>query len=51
MSFSVSCCSCLGFFSLLGAIFYLTCAAMVYNKNKVFIEHKIGLDIFTVSDD
>lgn len=31
--------------SLLGFLFYLTCWYMVWNRNIVFLEHKVGFDV------
>lgn len=46
-----SCCSCLGTFSFLGAIFYGILAVMTLRRNIVFLEHKVGMDQFTWTDE
>jgi len=51
MSFKTSCCSCLGLFSLLGALFYATMAIMVWNRNQVFLEHKVGFNVHTTTEE
>lgn len=51
MSGTVFCCSCLGLFSILGVFFYTACAIMIYNRNMVFIEKKMELDFFTITDE
>ena len=51
MGFKPTCCFGLGFFSFLGAIFYLISAYMVYIRNLVFISHKAGMDMFNSTDE
>ena len=51
MGFKPTCCFGLGFFSFLGAIFYLISAYMVYNRNLVFISHKAGMDMFNSTNE
>jgi hypothetical protein len=43
-------CSFCGFLSLLGSIFYGILATMVFRRNVVFLEHKLGMDQFTWTD-
>lgn len=50
MGLKSTCCTCLGFFSLLGCLFYITTAIMVLRRNLVFLEHKAGLNIFTMTE-
>ena len=45
-----SCCTFCGFLSMLGAIFYCILAIMVFRRNVVFLEHKLGMDQFTWTD-
>ena len=49
MGLKATFCTCLGFFSALGCLFYITMAIMVMRKNLVFLEHKAGLNIFTMT--
>jgi hypothetical protein len=49
MGLKATCCTCLGFFSLLGCLFYITTAIMVLRRNLVFLEHKAGLNQFTMT--
>ena len=51
MGFKPTCCFGLGFFSFLGAIFYLIAAYMVYNRNLVFLSHKAGMDLFQSTEE
>ena len=51
MGFKPTACFGLGFFSFLGAIFYLISAYMVHNRNLVFISHKAGMDMFTSTEE
>ena len=51
MGFKPGACFGLGFFSFLGAIFYLIAAYMVYNRNLVFLSHKAGMDLFTTTEE
>ena len=51
MGFKPTCCWGLGFFSFLGAIFYLIAAYMVYNRNWVFLSHKAGMDMFKSTEE
>ena len=51
MGFKPTCCFGLGFFSFLGAIFYLISAYMVYNRNFVFLSHKAGMDLFQSTEE
>ena len=39
------CCYAGAILSLLGCLFYMTCAVMVSRGNAVFLEHKAGVDI------
>ena len=48
--FSSSCCGFCGLVSFLGVIFYLTCAVMLSRRNLVFIEHKMQMDMFTMTE-
>jgi len=48
--FSSSCCGFCGLVSFLGVIFYLTCAVMLSRRNLVFIEHKMHMDMFTMTE-
>jgi len=50
MGLKATCCTCLGFFSLLGCLFYITTAIMVLRRNLVFLEHKAGLNQFTMTE-
>ena len=50
MGLKSTCCTCLGFFSLLGCLFYITAAIMVLRRNLVFLEHKAGLNQFTMTE-
>lgn len=40
-----------GLVSLLGCLFYITCAIMIWNRNLVFLEHKVGLSQFDLTDE
>ena len=51
MGFKPTCCFACSIFSLIGTIFYLSCAAMVYRRNWVFISHKAGMSMFTSTDE
>ena len=51
MGFKPGACFGLGFFSFLGAIFYLIAAYMVYNRNLVFLSHKAGMDLFQTTEE
>jgi hypothetical protein len=46
-----SCCSFCGFLSMLGALFYGCLAIMTIRRNVVFLEHKLGMDQFTWTDE
>lgn len=50
MGLKSTCCTCLAFFSLLGCLFYITTAIMVLRRNLVFLEHKAGLNQFTMTE-
>ena len=43
------CCNCCGFTSLVGVVFFGITATMVKRENKVFLSHKAGLDLHTVT--
>ena len=43
------CCNCCGFTSLVGVDFFGITATMVKRENKVFLSHKAGLDLHTVT--
>lgn len=48
---SSSCCNCCGFTSLIGVIFFAITATMVKRENAVFLSHKAGMDLHTITDD
>ena len=50
MGFKAFACQAYGIVSLLGALFYMTCAIMVLRRNQVFLEHKVGINTFTVTE-
>ena len=50
MSGFTSLCSLCSIFSLIGGLFYLCMAAMVYNRNPVFLFHKAGMNPFSSKD-
>ena len=50
MGFKATVCGLCGLTSLLGTLFYITCAIMIYRQNTVFLEHKAGLNQFTMTD-
>merc|ERR1712153_97797 len=47
MSGFTSLCGLCSIFSLIGGLFYLCMAAMVYNRNSVFLFHKAGMNPFS----
>lgn len=46
-----SCCDCCGYTSILGAIFFGITAIMVKRENVVFLTHKAGMNIHTITAD
>ena len=48
---SADCCNCCGFTSLVGVVFFGITAVMVKRQNKVFLSHKAGMDLHTVTDE
>lgn len=49
MGVKAATCSILAVVSFLGMLFYITCAVMVMRQNQVFLEHKVGINTFTVT--
>ena len=48
---SASCCNCCGMTSLVGVVFFGITAVMVKRENKVFLSHKAGMNLHTVTDE
>ena len=48
---SAGCCNCCGFTSLVGVVFFGITATMVKRENAVFLSHKAGLDLHTVTQE
>lgn len=48
---SASCCNCCGMTSLVGVVFFGITAVMVKRENKVFLAHKAGMNLHTVTDE
>ena len=51
MCLNSGCCTACGFMSLLGAVFYSILAIMTARRNPVFLEHKVGMNQFTWTDE
>ena len=45
------CCNCCGLTSLVGVVFFGITATMVKRENAVFLSHKAGIDLHTVTQD
>ena len=45
------CCNCCGFTSLIGVVFFGITAVMVKRENQVFLSHKAGLNLHTMTDE
>lgn len=45
------CCNCCGFTSLIGVVFFGITALMVKRENAVFLSHKAGMNLHTVTDE
>ena len=48
---SSDCCTCCGFTSLVGVIFFGITATMVKRENKVFLSHKAGMDLHDLTEE
>ena len=48
---SSSCCDCCGYTSLIGVVFFGITATMVKRENQVFLSHKAGMDLHTITDE
>ena len=49
MGVKAATCTLCALVSLMGMFFYITCAVMVMRENQVFLEHKVGINTFTVT--
>lgn len=49
MGYKAATCTICGVTGMMGCLFYLTCAIMVMRENQVFLEHKAGVNTFTVT--
>ena len=45
------CCNCCGLTSLVGVVFFGITATMVKRENAVFLSHKAGMDLHTVTQE
>jgi len=46
-----TCCDCCGFTSLIGVVFFGITAIMVKRENTIFLSHKAGLNLHTMTQD
>ena len=51
LSIMSDCCNCCGFTSLIGVVFFGITAVMVKRENPVFLSHKAGLNLHTITDE
>ena len=48
---SSACCTCCGYTSASGVVFFLITAAMVFRENTVFLTHKAGIGLHEITEE